>query len=135
MFDNMYQNAEPYERVKYGTLNISNDPHGVSVLTDYGKSYFLLKEHVRNRCTMTDMDQTMVSTFRFCNQMLKSFTNEELQAAFDGACGKEVKSNGIISEYKEIQIHGPIEFKKDIQRVYIHRDEIDKNPKCLEEIE
>jgi hypothetical protein len=43
MFDNMYQKAEPYERVKYGTMNISNDPHGVSVLTGYGKSYFLLK--------------------------------------------------------------------------------------------
>jgi hypothetical protein len=116
-------------------MNISNDPHGVFVLADYGKSYFLLKEHVRNRCTITDMYQTIVSTFRFCNHLLESFTNKELYAAFDGACGKEVKSDGIISEYKEIQIHGPIEFKKDIQRVYVHRDEIDKNPKRLEEIE
>jgi hypothetical protein len=83
---------------------------------------------------MTDMNQTIISTFRFCNHLLASFTDKEILAAFDGACGKEVKSNGIILEYKEIQIHGPIEFKKDIQRVYVHRDEIKINPNCLEEI-
>ncbi len=30
---------------------------------------------------------------------------------------------GIVGSYKEIQIHGPIEFKKDIQRVYVNKAE------------
>lgn len=28
----------------------------------------------------------------------------------------------VISAYKEIQIHGPVEFAKDIERVYISKD-------------
>lgn len=124
MFDSLYQKAEPYERVKYGTMNFTNDPHGVSVCTGYGKSYFLLKEHVRNRCTMTDEDQTIICTFRFCYQLLLSFTDDEIDAAFEAAKAQEVKSEGIVAAYKEIQIHGPVEFKKDIERVYIHRKDI-----------
>ena len=76
MFDKLYQKAEPFERVKYGTMNITNDPHGVSVCAGYGKSYFLLKEHVRNRCTMTDMYQTIICTFRFCYQLLTTFSDK-----------------------------------------------------------
>ena len=34
-----------------------------------------------------------------------------------------MKSN-VIGTYKEIQIHGPVEFSKDIERLYISKDEL-----------
>jgi len=56
MFDRIYNLAQPYERVKYGVVNFTNDPKGVNVLRQYGDSYFLLKEHVRERCTVYHSD-------------------------------------------------------------------------------
>ena len=43
MFDKMHHDAKDYERVKYGTMNFTNNPHGVAVCSGYGQSYFLLK--------------------------------------------------------------------------------------------
>jgi hypothetical protein len=74
MFDSLYHNATNYERVKYGTMNFTNDPKGVAVASGYGQSYFLLKSHVRDRCTITDMDSASstatIGTFRFVNNVL-----------------------------------------------------------------
>lgn len=56
MFDKLYDKAEKHERVKYGTINISNDPNGVRACYSYGNSYFVLKKEVRQRCTLTDQD-------------------------------------------------------------------------------
>ena len=41
-----------------------------------------------------------------------------------------MKSN-VIAAYKEIQIHGPVEFAKDIERVYICKQELEKSPDTL----
>lgn len=117
MFDGKHHSASPFERVKYGTINFTNDPKGVRACSGYGQSYFLLKDHVRNRCTVTDMDSSSatarIGTFQFCYHVLNKLSDAELQAAFDGSKGKEVVSN-MIGTYKEIQIHGPVEFKKDV---------------------
>ena len=74
MFDNKLHNASFYERVKYGTMNFTNDPRGVNACLGYGQSYFLLKSHVRDRCTITDMDSASssatIGTFRFIFHVL-----------------------------------------------------------------
>lgn len=127
MFDKKHHNATGYERVKYGTMNFTNDPKGVKVCSGYGQSYFLLKPHVRDRCTITDMDSSSSSatlgTFRFIFHVLMKLNDAELECAFEGSKGKQMKSNAI-GAYKEIQIHGPVEFSKDIERVYISKNEL-----------
>ena len=125
MFDGRHHDATGYERVKYGTMNFTNDPKGVRVCSGYGQSYFLLKPHVRDRCTITDMDSSSPSatlgTFRFVFHVLMKLSDAELQCAFEGSKGKEMKSNAI-GAYKEIQVHGPVEFAKDIERVYVSKN-------------
>jgi hypothetical protein len=127
MFDKKHHNATGFERVKYGTMNFVNDPRGVRCCAGYGQSYFLLKSHVRDRCTITDMDSSSPSstlgTFRFIFHLLLKLSDAELRSAFEGSKGKEMKSH-VIGTYKEIQIHGPVEFSKDIERVYISKDEL-----------
>lgn len=92
MFDNKHHRASFFERVKYGTMNFTNDPKGVAACQGYGQSYFLLKSHVRNRCTITDMDSASanasIGTFRFMNKVLVKLNDQELKSAFEGSKGK-----------------------------------------------
>ena len=72
-----------------------------------------------------------LGTFRFVFHLLMKLSDAELHSAFEGSKGKEMKSN-VIGAYKEIQIHGPVEFAKDIARVYISKDELKLgDPKAL----
>lgn len=91
MFDNRHHSATPFERVKYGTMNFTNDPFGVQACMGYGQSYFLLKRHVRDRCTITDMDSSSpastIATFRFIFHLLIKLNDGELKAAFEGSKG------------------------------------------------
>lgn len=111
MFDQKYSKASDFERVKYGVVNFTNDPKGVSCCASYGQSYFLLKEHVRQRCTFTDRDSSAsnaaIATFKYCFKIVSSLTDDELMAAFNAARANEVSSK-CTATYKEIQIHGPI---------------------------
>lgn len=99
----MHHNATPFERVKYGTINFTNDPKGVNACVGYGQSYFLLKSHVRNRCTVTDMDSSSpsatIATFQSCYHLLNKLPDAELKAAFEGSKANEVASN-IMGTYK-----------------------------------
>ena len=92
MFSDMHHEASPFERVKYGTMNFTNDPKGVGVCQGYGLSYFLLKPHLRDRCTITDMDSASatatIGTFRFINHILVKLSDSELKSAFEGSLGK-----------------------------------------------
>lgn len=44
----------------------------------------------------------------------------ELKSAFNAAKALE-QSSSVTTTYKEIQIHGPIQFSKDIQRIYVNK--------------
>ena len=137
MFDKMYSKAKDFQRVRYGVINFTNDPKGVSVCSGYGQSYFLLKEHVRERCTFTDKDSSnadsSIATFKYCFKILSKMNDNELKAAFDGSMAKEVSSK-CTSTYKQIQIHGPIEFSKDIQCIYVNKNEVKTNKALLEQV-
>lgn len=73
-------------------MNFTNDPSGVMACSSYGQSYFLLKSHVRDRCTITDMDSSSPSstlgTFRFIFHLLMKLSDVELKSAFEGSKGK-----------------------------------------------
>jgi hypothetical protein len=61
LFNGMYDSASDFDRVKYGVLNITNDPHGVRSCAQYGESYMILK-NTRLRATFADMDSSSPST-------------------------------------------------------------------------
>ena len=134
MFDKKYSSAKDVERVKYGVINFTNDPKGVNCALGYGQSYFLLKNHVRSRCTMTDKDSSSadaaIGTFKYCFHVLNKMTDGELKSAYSAAKAIE-ESSSVTRTYKEIQIHGPIEFAKDIERLYVNKNEV-KEKKFLD---
>ena len=62
---------------------------------------------------------------------MDKLSNNELKAAIEGSRATEV-SSGCIGTYKEIQIHGPVEFAKDVERVYVNSNEIKGNKQLLD---
>lgn len=79
MFDKKYSKAADFQRVKYGVINFTNDPKGVNSCASYGQSYFLLKQHVRERCTFTDKDSSnsdaAIATFKYCFAILNKMND------------------------------------------------------------
>ncbi len=77
--------------MKYGVINFTNDPKGVEQCLSYGQSYFILKPHVRKRCTFTDRDSSLsdasIGTFKHCFKILTKFSDDELKAAFTASKG------------------------------------------------
>eukprot|EP00421_Protoceratium_reticulatum_P043751 CAMPEP_0168449428 /NCGR_PEP_ID=MMETSP0228-20121227/47599_1 /TAXON_ID=133427 /ORGANISM="Protoceratium reticulatum, Strain CCCM 535 (=CCMP 1889)" /LENGTH=1617 /DNA_ID=CAMNT_0008463981 /DNA_START=3 /DNA_END=4856 /DNA_ORIENTATION=- len=55
LFGGHYDEAKPFERVKYGALDVMNDFRGVESARSCGDSYLVLKD-VRLRCTFTAGD-------------------------------------------------------------------------------
>ena len=123
MFTNRYHKANKFERVKYGAINLTNDPKGIQCCVGYGNSYFMLKESVRKRCTFTDMDSSSASSkigvFKFGLHVIEGLSDPEMKAVIEGAKAMEVSSN-VVATYKEIQIHGPLDLSQDIERLYVN---------------
>ena len=94
IFNNIFFDAQHHERVKYGAMNFTNDPSGIQCAKAYGKSYFLLKPHVRPRCTITFQDsfgctESDFGSFRRCAHVLNRFSDAELKSAHKAALGNE----------------------------------------------
>ncbi|KAI9360332.1 hypothetical protein DFJ73DRAFT_815307 [Zopfochytrium polystomum] len=127
MFSGAYKNAKAASLVKYGTLNPVKDPMGVRSAYGYGESYFILKRHVRYRATFSrcdsGSDQKTIATCEHYAHILAHYTDAELISVLDVASGraKAVSTiGGLFGTYKEFQIHGPVEFARDVESVVLN---------------
>jgi hypothetical protein len=123
MFGNIYHDATPFERVKYGVLNVLNDPYGVQACYGYGNSYLRLKK-VRLRTSFAPQDTAgacpIASCENYCH-VLDKYNDKELQAAVDVAMNRKQHCNSnIISSYKEIQIHGPVNLSEHVEELVVN---------------
>ncbi|GAQ80501.1 hypothetical protein KFL_000550310 [Klebsormidium nitens] len=109
----------PGERPKYGSVNLYNMPGGTA--RDFGDCYFELKAQVRARCTFTygpsteDLAQT-VATCEHLAHVLVRFTDEEIRCLVERnwyAPTSDPRINFLI----EAQVHGPIEFVRDVKEL------------------
>eukprot|EP00828_Plagiopyla_frontata_P012805 TRINITY_DN1739_c0_g1_i1.p1 TRINITY_DN1739_c0_g1~~TRINITY_DN1739_c0_g1_i1.p1 ORF type:complete len:434 (+),score=62.05 TRINITY_DN1739_c0_g1_i1:156-1457(+) len=138
MFEDYYEKALGSERPKYGALNFFNDPKGDQTcrVYGYGNDFLELKNDIRQRCTFTNKDSSyddsIVGTFQdFCH-VLMGFTDEELIICSKIAEGTKVtQPEEKLINYKEVQIHGPIEFAKDVVNLHVSNQHFNNN-KLLE---
>lgn len=120
--------VEPFDRCKYGVLNVMNDFRGVARTEIYGDSYIILKD-VRLRCTFSPRDSgnlkagSLAVLDYFAHELLE-YTDAELKEVVKVASGGEavVGDSTVIThlEYKEAQIHGEIDFTKHIDMLVVH---------------
>jgi hypothetical protein len=73
-----------------------------------------------------------IATFKFSYHGLNKLGDVEIKAAIEAAKANEISSS-VMGTYKEIQIHGPIEFAKDIERIYVNKAEL-TDPIRLEQV-
>src|SRR5690606_37988253 len=81
LFNKLYTSSSGFERVKYGCLNFTNCKEGVSLARQYGRCYFILKQHVRKRVSITNGDSSSYTTLGcvdyYCH-LLNEFHDWEL---------------------------------------------------------
>ena len=100
MFNNIFFDAEHHERVKYGAINIISHPEGIASAKAYGRSYFVLKNHVKPRCTITHRNSCTSSkdkefgTFDHFSQVFENFSDKELEKIFAASKGDKVSWEG-----------------------------------------
>jgi hypothetical protein len=125
LFNNIYDSAEKTHRVKYGVLNIVNDPFGVKSCIGYGDSYLVMNnDTVRLRTTFASGDSSALVELATCENychVLNTFSDKELIDLYTVASSKSFCLDSVnIDKYKEIQIHGPIIFSRDVSNIVIH---------------
>ena len=125
IFNNVYRDSKPVDRVKYGVLNIVGDICGVKSCKQYGDSYFILKK-VRLRTSFASADSSnsnvKIASCEYYEHVLNEYTKEELSAILSVASKKKPYLNSdVIRQYKEVQIHGPVELSEHVECVVVNK--------------
>lgn len=124
MFNNIYATSTGFEKVKYGTLNILNDPNGIKNAYGYGSCHFVLK-NVRLRTSFAACDTAckngahILATCEYYNHVLMDYTDDDLKYIVQIATGQVpyLDSGLLNSAYKETQIHGAVQLNRDIDKI------------------
>jgi len=131
LYGGTYSGAAPFHRPKYGVLDVMNDHRGVVCARQYGDSYITLK-NVRLRCTFAPEDSGGICGSRLAvldqfAHVLQEFSDEELMevarvAGADVGCESRIGTSAKLGEYryKEAQIHGDVQLKRDVRRLVVH---------------
>lgn len=135
LFNKIYNTSTAhYERVKYGAINITNNPKGITACTGYGKSYFLLKDTCKKRTTFVFGDSSKqdihIATFRHFNSVLYYINNNLLREIVQIANKKCEYSTLNYSPYIEAQIHGPVQLNRDIEALFVNKVHQNNNNIC-----
>eukprot|EP00656_Telonema_subtile_P012648 TRINITY_DN16381_c0_g2_i2.p1 TRINITY_DN16381_c0_g2~~TRINITY_DN16381_c0_g2_i2.p1 ORF type:complete len:490 (+),score=117.47 TRINITY_DN16381_c0_g2_i2:181-1650(+) len=126
LFSNAYQGVKDFDRVKYGVMNVVNDPNGITAAYSYGNSYMVLK-HARLRCSFANQDTgggsiAMLASCDYYAHVLQAFSDPELEACMSVACGvQSYVASSVIASYKECQIHGEVCLSHDVAAFVINQ--------------
>lgn len=132
LFFKLYKSDCPYsERVKYGCLNLFNQHQGCISAHGYGKSYMIFKDSLKDRTTFVcdlDKKRSHLCTFQHCVQSLLYIKNETLINLVNFVNGKDIPNIENINYVPiEVQVHGDIIFKRDIEKIVFHPTSINDN--------
>ena len=132
LFNKEYDNKKSKERPIYGNLNILFNKHGCMHSKTYGNCFFKLNNNrVRWRTTFCNGDSfgnvNKTSTLMNPYYILNTFSKEEINYLInlEDYSLKDIskKNISIVKQYKELQIHGGVDFLNDIESLYIPKNE------------
>ena len=126
LFKKFYDNTDDHDRVKYGVLNLTNDPCGLTCCYGYGDSYLELKPNVKSRSTFVFGDSSKqdlhMCTFKYFDCMLIYINEKLLDDIIDVSLNKvdSIPSHNNYRIYVEAQIHGPIRLNADVSKLVVN---------------
>lgn len=128
LFNGMYDEVEPAERVRYGAYNIDRNPKGVLGARNYGDVFLVFDEAVKKRTTIVYGDSSghsqrlhMGSPKHLIN-ILCYVTEPVLLTILEQVCPKDLndpKVNFTQYGYIEAQIHGELRLDRDVDALAI----------------
>jgi len=138
LFGGAYDKSEGYEKVKYGALNITNDPSGIMSCRGYGDSFLVLKKGIKNRATFVHGDSSRqdlhIITFSYPVSILNFLDGPdkrydklsegekcELRDVIEVAVGNKQSSPSNQPFYIEAQIHGPVRLREDVEVLMVNK--------------
>lgn len=129
IFNKIYDNSEPFERVKYGSINIKNSIEGDELAKSYGDFSVFLNESIKDRCTFTygNSEATMwyVCTYKYFKHLLFHMPIEDIKLIIDLIDKNYINKH--MKTYIEIQIHGEINIQTDINKITLSKSLYDLN--------
>jgi len=106
IFGGAYDEREPSERPKYGSLNFSADPYGAS--PRFGSSYFRLAEHTLDRTTFCFPDSVFEPDL---------FGTADAMSLVDAAGAAEFDDP--LDHYIEAHVHGAVVIGTDVEALVL----------------
>lgn len=129
-------------RPKYGALNYTNSKEGPA--RRYGKSFFVLKDHVKLNCTFYHMDSFCVpdipngvdrlASYVHLQRLLVYMSDNMLKNLFATITMDGSQARTGTFDYLEAQIHTEILFSRDIKRLCISNTELAELPQVSDQL-
>ncbi len=126
IFRGAYDNCEPFERVKYGVINVWNDPYGPRTPGDQYGDCFMVFAGLRDLISLTPKDSSdskcrVATLTKGLVNILDEFQedSDEFENLTKLATGKVASATSVDTYYKEIQIHASVFFEQHISHVVI----------------
>ncbi|CAK0800172.1 unnamed protein product [Prorocentrum cordatum] len=121
LFGGAYGRSSAFERVKYGTINVINDPAGVRACAQYGRSYLLLRR-CRLRTTFSAQDSAGLETEDLATDhyahVLLRFGDGALRDVLHVATQRVLAvPSGVLDTYREAQVHGEVALAEHVEVV------------------
>ena len=137
LFGGAYEDADPYERPKYGSLDLLRHPEGPS--PRFGSCHLVLRAQTHARCTVSWGDSHLepehVGTLDLLEPVLFALLQSvdargealglhgiDLATAVRRLCGEPASPRPLgraLDDYIEVQIHAPISLAEDVEALVI----------------
>lgn len=114
IFKNYYNSEKPFNRVKYGNLNVSLYKRN-PMCNGYGKCSFVLKDSIKQRCTFTMGDTSRLTDTSIRTFDYPYFIYDDIYK--DTFLSLIKNGHASLLSYIEVQIHGPIQINRDVEYV------------------
>jgi hypothetical protein len=119
LFNKTYDDIEPSNRIKYGSINIKNLIEGDENSKSYGDISIFYKNEIKNRCTFTygNSEETMmyICTYDYFLHLLYHMPINDIKLIIELIEKNESKLK--MKTYIEVQIHGSINILSDIEKI------------------
>lgn len=139
LFNKIYDEAENYERVKYGALNVFQSKKGIKSCRIYGECVMILRDEVKKRSSFVNGDscllQLHICNFNYIIQLLVHVSDQflinlnkviEFNSNEINGVNEVNEFNEFIEslqyDYVEVQIHGNINIDLDVEKILIPRE-------------
>jgi hypothetical protein len=145
MFNNCYKEAcKPYDRPKYGCLNITGDIAGdPKAASFYGNIFMYLHQNVRFRSTFIDREFGNVRTVAFKQlatseyfaHVLLTYSDDDLKMLLGVLCERRIRGTmSTMAMHKEVQIQGPVCLATDVEALSVPGKSKDASESLLNEV-